>query len=225
MSWSIPFSLLKFPYKSSFQGVVHLVQGLWLLVYHQYWTLTKTTVGYPAVSPSHEHSVVMILQNQSLLHIIDRVDVQVDHQRWAWVVANLVSLGYCDDPSLARGRASSSAAVDNEGRGQLYQNQQRVVQVQPNPQISTHKVPMPLCGNMDHRHLEPQLQQDHEPRYDLQHQIGPGHYHVPSGCKGNADQFALGSSMALEHQQNHRSGINLGHLCGLFCQQGPQTST
>lgn len=33
--------------------VVVQVQGLWLLVSHQYWTLTQTPLGYPTVAPSH----------------------------------------------------------------------------------------------------------------------------------------------------------------------------
>ena len=39
-----PFVQSSFPYKWSLQWVVGLVQGLWLLVHHQYWTLTETSL-------------------------------------------------------------------------------------------------------------------------------------------------------------------------------------
>lgn len=58
--------------------MVGLVQGVWLLLYHQYWTLKETGLGYPAVDPSHGDPAAMVQQDRplhALQHVIDGVDV------------------------------------------------------------------------------------------------------------------------------------------------------
>lgn len=52
VSHSIPFCPCFFSYKCSLQWLFGLVWGLWLLLYYQYWILTKTPLGDPvAIDP------------------------------------------------------------------------------------------------------------------------------------------------------------------------------
>lgn len=48
------------------QCTVGQVQGLWLVIHHQYWTLIDTPLGYPTVARSPGGPVLMVLQDQSL---------------------------------------------------------------------------------------------------------------------------------------------------------------
>ena len=71
--------------------------GLWRLLHHQSWTLTKTPLGSPAVALSHGDPAAMVLQDQSfyvLYQVIDGVDTGSANSKpwfWARVVAELVS--------------------------------------------------------------------------------------------------------------------------------------
>lgn len=49
-----------------------MVQGLWLLLHLQYWTLTETFVGYPAIAPSHGGPAAIVSQDWSL-HVLQQV--------------------------------------------------------------------------------------------------------------------------------------------------------
>ena len=52
VSHSILFCLNSFTYKCSFQWVIGLAWGLWLLLHCQYWIFTGTPLGYPVVGLS-----------------------------------------------------------------------------------------------------------------------------------------------------------------------------
>ena len=47
-------------------------QGLWLLLHHQYWTLTEMPLRYPAVGLNHRNPLGMVLQDWSL-HVLQQV--------------------------------------------------------------------------------------------------------------------------------------------------------
>lgn len=60
------------------QGVIGLVQGLWLLLHSQYRVLTGTPLGYPVVALCHGEPAALDVQIWPLcllLQIIDEVDV------------------------------------------------------------------------------------------------------------------------------------------------------
>jgi hypothetical protein len=52
-SHSVPFCPHFFAYKCSLQWLVCLAQGLWFLLFYQYWNLTGTPLGYPVVVLCH----------------------------------------------------------------------------------------------------------------------------------------------------------------------------
>lgn len=78
-TWLVyPFSPNIFTYEYSSYWVTSLVPGLWLLLHYQYWILTGTPLGYPAVSLCHEDTTALDLMEQpchSLWQFIDEVDV------------------------------------------------------------------------------------------------------------------------------------------------------
>ena len=56
------------------------VGGIWLLGHHQYWTLTKVPLRYPAVASSHGDPAAIVPQNQflhTLPQVIDGIDIRV----------------------------------------------------------------------------------------------------------------------------------------------------
>ena len=80
ISHSLIFSPYKFTYKCSLQGVIVLIQGLWLQLQHQYWIFTYTPLWYHIVDQSHGDPVSMVPQDRPLYdtqQLIDVVDVRV----------------------------------------------------------------------------------------------------------------------------------------------------
>lgn len=58
-----------------------LVQGLWVLVHHQFWILTETHLRYPAVTLIHGDPVAMVPQDwflHTFQQVIDEVDIGAD---------------------------------------------------------------------------------------------------------------------------------------------------
>lgn len=63
--------------KRSLQWIVGQVQGIWLLLQHQCWTVTETSLRYPAILLSNRDPAVMVLHDQCLLTQRQVIDVGV----------------------------------------------------------------------------------------------------------------------------------------------------
>jgi hypothetical protein len=94
---TIPLCPHFFTCKCSLQGVIGLVCGLWLLLHHQYWFLTRTPLRYSVVALCHGDLAALDLQGQTL-HALqkftDRIDVRVGQLKawiWTWLVPELFS--------------------------------------------------------------------------------------------------------------------------------------
>ena len=98
MSHSIsPFAQNRFN-EWSLQCITGLVQGLWLLLHHQYWILTRTPLRYPVVAMCHGDPAALDLQDRPLhmfhqfINVVDAGVVNSKSRILAWMVAELVSL-------------------------------------------------------------------------------------------------------------------------------------
>lgn len=77
---------------------------------------------------------------------------------------------------------------------------------QQDPWISTHMIPMTLCGNtgQEHQH-RPQLQQEYGPRHAPGQELRPEHHYNPvCSSTGPPDPSGSSDSKALEYQQGLR---------------------
>ena len=90
-SYSKAFSAYIFPCKCPLHRVIGLVQGLWLLLHYDCWTLIGTPLGYPVVALCHGGPAALGLQDLSLhmlQQITDGLDVGVGQ-----LIALILGLG------------------------------------------------------------------------------------------------------------------------------------
>lgn len=114
--------------------------GAYILVWYQYWVLTKTSLRYPDVALSHEDPMAIVPQETSLHCTLEGhrwyrcwwLPVQSTEKRETWVVVELVSRSLHWSHLLqSRGRASSPEITSwnqfsYKGKDQLFQVQGQI---------------------------------------------------------------------------------------------------